>query len=180
MLAFFSRNIEFDKPQVTIENPIFQSTKYREKELCLDNKVQETFGDVFCPKCRNEKCAFFSTNETTNFYDCKKGKTCCHVLNNSFKDQKPTIILLGDDGTPCFVRKTSRDYEKGKPSPLLKKFLRQSVPSKTEIEPKKAKLSPNMEWTFAFLIGWWFDDLSNIFIFQIISFSFNLLPAIQT
>ena len=70
MLAFFSRNIEFDKPQVTIENPIFQSTKYREKELCLDNKVQETFGDVFCPKCRNEKCAFFSTNETTNFYDC--------------------------------------------------------------------------------------------------------------
>ena len=27
----------------------FQSTKYRKKELCVDNKVRETIGDVYCP-----------------------------------------------------------------------------------------------------------------------------------
>ena len=32
---------------------------------------------------------------------------------------------------------TSRDYEKEKPSPFLKKFLRQSQPTTPEPEPKK-------------------------------------------
>ena len=34
----------------------FQSTKYTEKELCVDKKIQETIGDVYCPTFRNEKC----------------------------------------------------------------------------------------------------------------------------
>ena len=38
---------------------------------------------------------------------------------------------------------TSRDYEK--PSPVLKKFLRQSQPSTSEREPKKDKSSTKME-----------------------------------
>ena len=54
-------------------------------------------------------------------------------------------MLFGGDGTHCFARKTSRDYEKEKPSPFLKKFLRQSEPCTSEPEPKKVKMSPNME-----------------------------------
>ena len=100
-----------------LPNVPFQSTKYRKKELCVDNKVQETIGDVYCPTSRNEKCVYISTNKTTIFYDCKKCKACCHVLKIPFKDQKPTIMLFGGDGTHCFARKTSRDYEKEKPSP---------------------------------------------------------------
>ena len=123
----------------------FQLTKYRKKELCVDNKVRETIGDVYCPTCRSEKCVYISTNETTSFYDFKKCKACCNVLNIPFRDQKPTIMLFGGDGTHCFARKTSRDYEKGKPSPFLKKFLRQSQPSTSELVPKKDKSSPNME-----------------------------------
>ena len=123
----------------------FQSTKYRKKELCVDNKVRETIGDVYCPTCRNEKCVYLSTNETTSFYDCKKCTACCNVLNILFKDQKPTNMLFGGDGTHCFARKTSRDYEKEKNSPFLKKFLRQSQPSTSEPVPKKVKMSPNME-----------------------------------
>ena len=121
---------------------LIQSTKYKKKELCVDNKVREIIGDVYCPTCRNEKCVYLSTKNTTSFYDCKKCKACCHVLNIPFKDQKPTI-MIGGDGTHCFARKTSRDYEK--PSPFLKKFLRQSQPSTSEREPKKDKSSPNME-----------------------------------
>ena len=62
-----------------------------------------------------------------------------------FEDQKPTIMLFGRDGTHCFARKTGRDYEKEKPSQCLKKFLRQSQPTTSELEPKKDKSSPNMD-----------------------------------
>ena len=113
-----------------ILNVLFQSTKYRKKELCVDNKVRVTIGDVYCPTCRNEQCVYISTYKTTSFYDCKKCKACCNVLNIRFKDQKRTIMLFGGDDTHCFARKTSRDYEIEKPSPFLKKSLRQSQPSK--------------------------------------------------
>ena len=124
-----------------LRNVPFQSAKYKKKELCVDIKVQETIGDVYCPTCRNEKCVYIATNKTSSLYDCKKCKACCHVLNIPFKDQKPTLMLFGGDGTHCFARKPSRDYDKEKPSPFLKKFLRQSQSP----APKKAKLSPGME-----------------------------------
>ena len=130
-------NLSHDK-QLFKKVPI-QSIKYSSKELCVDNNVQETIGDVYCPKCRNEKCVYISTDKTTSFYDCKKCKACCHVLIIPFKDQKPTIMLFGGDGTHCSARKTSRDYEK--PSPFFKKILRQSQSP----APKKGKSSPNME-----------------------------------
>ena len=105
--------------------------------------MRESIGDVYCPTCRNEKCVYISTNKTTSFYDCKKCKACCNVLNIPFKEQKPTIMLFGDDGTHCFAKETSRDYEKS--SPFLKKFLRISQPSTSEREPKTDKSSPNIE-----------------------------------
>ena len=126
-------------------NVPFQSTKHGKKELCVDNKVRETIGNVYCPTCRNEKCVYISTTKTTSFYACKKCKASCNVLNIPFKDQKRTSMLFGGDGTHCFAKKTSRDYEKRKPSPFLNKFLRQSQPSTSELEPKKDKSSPNME-----------------------------------
>ena len=127
-----------------ILNAPFQSTKYRRKELCVDKKGRETIRDVYCPTCRNEKCVYISTNKTTSFYDCKKCKACCNVLNIPFKYQKPTIMFFGGDGTQCFERKTSRDYEKEKPFPFLKEFLRQPDRSTSEHEPKKAEVIPFM------------------------------------
>ena len=115
---FFAKKTLPDK-QVSLNVPL-QSTKCGKRELCVDKKVRDTIGDVYCPTCRNEKCVYISTNKTTSFYDCKKYKACCHVLNIPFKDQKPTIMLFGGDGTHCFARKTGRDYEK--PSPFKKKF----------------------------------------------------------
>ena len=54
-------------------------------------------------------------------------------------------MLFGENGTHCVERKTSRDYEKEKPSTFLNKFLRQSQPSTAEPETKKIKMSPNMK-----------------------------------
>ena len=119
-------------------NVPFQSTNYRKKELCVDNKVRETIGDAHCSTCRDEKCVYISTNKPTSFYDYNKcKKACCNVLNIHFKDQKPTIMFFGGDGTHCFASKTSRDYEKENPSSFLKKLLHQSDPSTSEPEPKK-------------------------------------------
>ena len=126
--------------QVLLNVP-FQTTKIGKKELCVD--IRKFIGDVYCPICRNEKCVYNSTNKTTSFYDCKNYKACCHVLNIPFKDQKPTTMLFGGNGTHCFARKMSSDYEK--PSPFLKNFLRQSQPSTYEPEAKNVKTSPNME-----------------------------------
>ena len=95
-----------------LPNVLFQPTKNRRKNLCLNNKRRETIGDRYCPTCRNEMCVYVSTNKTSSFDDCKKSNACWHALNNPFKDQKPTIILFGADGTHCFARKTSRDYKK--------------------------------------------------------------------
>ena len=136
---------ELGTQQTIVTQCPFQSTRYRKKELCVDNKVQETIGHVHCPTCRNEKYVYISTTKTTSFYDCKKCKACCHVLKIPLKDQKRTIILFGGDGTNCFARKTSCDYEKERPSPFLKKFLRQSQPSTYEPEPKEIKVNSNME-----------------------------------
>ena len=118
-------------------NVPFQPTKHRKKNLCVDNI--KIIGVVSCPTCRNEKCVYISTNKTTSLYDRIKFKACCHDLNFPFRDQKPTIMLFGGDGTHCFARKTSRDYEKEKPSPFLKKFLNQSQPNTSEHETKRLK-----------------------------------------
>ena len=84
-------------------------------------------------------------------------------------------MLFGGDGTHCFASKTSRDYEK--PSPFLKKFLRQSQSSTSEPEPKK-RLKRVQIWNkrIRFLLA---DDLSNIFIFQITLFNFNQQSTAQ-
>ena len=55
--------------QLLVNAPL-QSTKYRRKELCVDNKVRETIGDVYCPTCRDEKCVYISTNKMISF--CEK------------------------------------------------------------------------------------------------------------
>ena len=52
---FFAKRDDFVTRKTTFFNVLFQSTKYRKKELCVDNKVRNTNGDVRCPTCRNEK-----------------------------------------------------------------------------------------------------------------------------
>ena len=51
-------------------------------------------------------------------------------------------MLFVGDGTDCFAKNTSRDYESKKPSPSLKKFFRQSQSSTPERQ-KLFQLSNN-------------------------------------
>ena len=108
-----------------------------ERKNCVCTTKYERLSEIWIVQHVEMKSVFTFNNKTTSFYECKNAKACCNVLNIHFKDQKPTIMLFGRDGTHCFARKTSRDYEKEKPSPFLKIILRQSQPSTSEPEPKK-------------------------------------------
>ena len=46
---FFAKKDELGTQQTIVTNVPFQSTKYRKKELCVDNKLREIIGDVYCP-----------------------------------------------------------------------------------------------------------------------------------
>ena len=117
--------------------------------MTYEDNIKELIGDVCCPTCRNQKCVYTSTHKTTSFYDCKKCKACCHVLNIPSRDQKPTIMLFGGDGTHCFARKTSRDYEKK----TISIFEELPPPITYEPETKTVKMSPYMEEAYPFNIG---------------------------
>ena len=124
-----------------------------ERKKCVRTTKYERLSEMCNVQHVEMKSVFtFQPIERLVFTTVKKCKACCNVLKITFKEQKPTILLFGGDGTHCFARKTSRDYEK-KPSPFLKKFLRQSQPSTSELEPRKVKMSPNMEQTCPFPIG---------------------------
>ena len=159
-----------------LPNAPFQSIKYRKKELGVDNKVRETIGEVYCPTCRNEKCVNISTNKTTSFYDCKKCKTCYNVFIIPFKDQKPTIMLFGADGTHCFARKTSRDDKKEKPSPFWRNSSANHNQAHLNLNQKRLKWVRIWNKRIRFLLA---DDLSEIFIFQSVLFNFNLQSTAQ-
>ena len=92
LLFFQPKENELGTQQTNVNIVSFQSTKSRKEELCVDNKVQETIGDVYCPICRIEMCFYIPINKTSGFYDCKKCKTSCLVLNIPFEDQKRTIL----------------------------------------------------------------------------------------
>ena len=125
--------------QILLNVP-FQSTKYRKKEFCVQNKVREIIGDMHCPSRKNEKCFYISTKKTTSFYDCKKCKACCHVLNIPFKDQKPTNIFFGGDGTHCLhelrLRKRKAISNFGRISPPITTKHIRTCSKKGQIEFK--------------------------------------------
>ena len=92
LLFFQPKEDELGTQQAIVNIVSFQSTKSRKEELCVDNKVQETIGDVYCPKCGIEMFVYISIKKTSGFYDCKKCKNSCLVLNILFEDQKRTIL----------------------------------------------------------------------------------------
>ena len=132
-------NLVLDK-QLFINVP-FQSTNYKKKELWVENKMKKHIGDMCCPTCRIEKCVWFPPIKRLVSTTAKSAKPAITFWTFVLRTRN-TIMLFVGDGTPCFAGKTSRDYEKEKRSPFLKKFHRQSQSSTPEREPKKQKFFP--------------------------------------
>ena len=60
----------FTRKQLFINVPFFIDQTFiesRKKEMCVDNKVPDTFGEVYCPLCKNEKCVYISTKKNVKF-----------------------------------------------------------------------------------------------------------------
>ena len=132
--------------QIFIIVPIhsLENGKNKMFNLHVDNKVQEIIRDENYATNKNEKCVHVSTNRISSSYKCKKSKASCHVIDIPVKEQKPTRTVFGKDGTHCFAKKTTRDYEKEKPSPFLKNIFRQTQSTTTKPEPEKEKITKYM------------------------------------
>ena len=124
-------------------NVPIQSTKKRKKEMCVDNNVRETIGDVYCPTFRNQKCVYISTNKTTSFYDCRKCKACCHVLNILFRDQNRQLCCLA--ATVHIVLQIRLVATSSKAISIFEKVSPPIIFERIGTRTKKAKMSPNME-----------------------------------
>ena len=112
----------------------------------IQKSLQNVMGGVYCLGIycsrQNFVCVHTWKENDGNCHDCFQGKACCYVLNIPFSDQKPTILLIGGDGTYCFVRKMSRSKKNEKPFSLLKNFRRPSKSTTPEPVPKKTKMVP--------------------------------------
>ena len=69
MLFFAKEKDEIVTQQSIVTWCPFSIYQIRNKELCKDNKVQETLGVVNCPSCGNEKSVCVSTDEMSSFFD---------------------------------------------------------------------------------------------------------------
>ena len=118
----------FDQPNIERKKCVWTTEYERLSEMCIVQHVEMKNVFTFQPLKQLVSTTVKSVKPSAS-----------NVLNIPFKDQKPTIMFFGSDGTQCFARKTSRDYEKEKSSSFLKKFLRQSQPNTSEPEPKKSK-----------------------------------------
>ena len=133
--------------------------------MCGQHSTRDYWRFVL-PTCGNEKRVYIWTNKTTSFYECKKSKDCCHVLNISLGTKNRQLCCLAVMVRIVLQERRVATTEK-KSSSFSRKFLRQSVPSISEPASKKAKMRPNMEQTYPFPIGWWFEQhilFSNQFI----------------
>ena len=157
-------------------NVPFQSTKYRKKELCVDNKVRETIGDVYCPACRIEKCVYISTIKRLVFTTVKSAKPaatfwifllrtknrqiCCLVVTVPIILQEKRVATTKKTNHLHFWRNFSTNHN-------------QAHPNLTQIRLKWVQI-----WNkrTRFLLA---DNLSGIFIFQINFFNFNLQSTAQ-
>ena len=114
--------------------------------------IQDVIGDLFCPKCSNEKFPFLSTNKNFLYNDCKISKSCSHVLNKPFKDLKPTFMLFGGDGTHCFSRKRSLDNGKDKRFSFWRSFSSNHNQAQPNLN-QKAKIIAFMAFSCRLPIG---------------------------
>ena len=122
--------------------------------------VQDVVGDVYCPGefCLNrEKCESLGGYVTTprNIYCCGKCGAWLFVHKVPFMLQEHVKTTKTDKTRFFFARKRWKDCPTNNcpPISLLGSIAYQSQSP----APKKAKMKPNMEQTYPFPIGWWFE-----------------------
>ena len=154
----------------------FQSTKYRQKELCVDNKVQETIGDVYCLTCRNKKCVYISANKTTSFYDCKNATLAATSWRFLLRTRNRQLYCSA--GTVHIFLQKRRVVTRKRKNHLhfWRNFSANHNEAHLNLNQKRLKWVQKWNKPIRFPL---FDDLSHLFKFQINLFNFNLQSTSQ-
>ena len=149
----------------------FQSTKYRKKKMCVDNKVRETSGVVNCLTCRNEKYVYILTKKATSFYYCKKSKACCNVLNIPFKEQNRQLCCSAVTVHIALPERPVATTKKKNHLHFRRNFSANHNQAHPNLNQKRTNRVQIWNKRIRFILA---DDLSHIKNFYIFLFSFNL------
>ena len=100
--------------------------------------IQDVIRDV--ERVQHAQTRFLFTFGTTKILvsttlESAKSALTCLMFHWLYQNRQK--LCSGGNGTHCFARKMSRDYEKRKPSPFLRNFFCQSQSSTPEILPRK-------------------------------------------
>ena len=118
-----------------------QNVRGKKIRFVWERKCKEIVGNVFCPKSGNEYCIHITTHRNTrkNFLECGKCRLSCHKLNVHFGENYPFLTLSVGEGTSCYSKKTSRDYEKEKSFAFSRKFSVNQNMSRAKLSREKPK-----------------------------------------
>ena len=147
----------------------------------MDSNLQENTRDVFRrKKTKNETSVNISTNKISEkcLWTAKMPSQSSTAQSIIQRKKKPTMLLFGGDGTPCFAKKTSSVNGKKRLSRFSEKFFRKSQSSMNELEPKEGQRNFSFfRWTSSEL---GFHGLSNRSCFSFFSSFQTLFAASQS
>ena len=123
--------------------------------------IQDVIGDVYCPGeyCLNRKnCESIGGYVTTprSIYGCGMCGASLFVHKVPFMLQEHVNTTKKDKIRVLFVWKSWICYPTHNCS--LDSLLGTNSHQSQSPAPKKIKMSSNMEWTYPFPIGWWFEQ----------------------
>ena len=156
-------------------NVPFQSTNYRKKELCLDNKVREIIGNLYCPTCRNETCVYISTKKLLDSTTVKRAKPAFTFPILPLMNKHRKLCCLAVTVHIVLQERRAATTKKKNYLQFLGNFTTNHNQAHLNLKQKKLKCVQIWNKRIRFLLA---DELSDIFIFQIISFTFNLQSTV--
>ena len=152
MSHFNQQNIE--------RNNCVWTTKYKRlSEMCIFRNVETK--SVFT----------FQPTKTTSFYDCKTCKAFWNVLSIPFRDKNQQLCCLSVTVHIVFQERRVATTEKRSHLDIWRNFSANHNQAHPNLNQKRLKWVQIWSKRIGFLLA---GDLSDIFIFQIILFNFNL------
>ena len=132
---------------------------------------QDVIGDVYCPKCRNEKCVYISTRKRLVSTTVKKAKPAATSRIFLVRTKKRQLCCLAVTAHNVLQERRVVTTKKRNHLHFWKNFSANQFQANPRRHQKRLNWVQIWNKFIRFLLA---NHLSNIFIFQIVLFNFNL------
>ena len=149
---------------------------YRNKELCLDNKVRDVIGDVYCHTRRIEKCVYISTEKRLVSTTVKGAKPAATFWIFLVRTKNRHICCLAVTVPIFFQERRVATTKKKNHLHVWRNCSANHKQVHPNLNQEKLKWVQRWNKSIRFLLA---DDFSDIFTFQIILYNFNQQSTAQ-